>query len=88
VSDGYATGLVVLALKQAGVPATNPKLRRAIDWLAAQQVDGAWPATYPNSWRDPATDIGKFMRDAATGYAVLALTDAGRNTPPKQPASK
>jgi squalene-hopene/tetraprenyl-beta-curcumene cyclase len=88
VSDGYATGLIVLALTRAGLPAEHPNLRRAMDWLAAQQADGSWPATYPNSWRDPTGNIGKFMRDAATAYAVLALTDAGRTAPQKGPISK
>jgi squalene-hopene/tetraprenyl-beta-curcumene cyclase len=83
VSDGYATGLVVLALKRSGVPAEQPNLRRAVDWLANHQAGGSWPATYPNSWRDPRDNIGKFMRDAATGFAVLALTEANATGPAK-----
>jgi squalene-hopene/tetraprenyl-beta-curcumene cyclase len=75
VSDGYATGLVVLALKRAGVAADNPQLQKAIGWLAANQREGTWPIHYPNRSRDPQTDIGKFMRDAATAFAVLALTE-------------
>ncbi len=75
VSDGYATGLAVLALKRAGVPPDHPKLRRGLDWLAANQRDGTWPLNYPNKKRDPQENIGKFMRDAATAFAVLALTE-------------
>lgn len=81
VSDGYATGLIVLALKRSGIAADQPNLRRAVAWLAAHQADGSWPATYVNRWRDPRDDIGRFMRDAATAYAVLALADAGRAAP-------
>jgi squalene-hopene/tetraprenyl-beta-curcumene cyclase len=76
ISDGYATGLVVLALKRSGVPLDNPKLRKAIRWLLDHQHDGTWPANYINKKRNPQDNVGKFLRDAATGFAVLALTEA------------
>jgi squalene-hopene/tetraprenyl-beta-curcumene cyclase len=75
VSDGYATGLVVLALKRAGLAADDPKLQKAVVWLVTQQKEGAWPANYLNRPRDPQDNIGKFMRDAATAFAILALTE-------------
>jgi squalene-hopene/tetraprenyl-beta-curcumene cyclase len=78
VSDGYATGLVVLALKRAGVPSSHVKLQKGIDWLATSQKEGVWPLTYPNKPRDPKDDVGKFMRDAATAFAILALSEPGK----------
>jgi squalene-hopene/tetraprenyl-beta-curcumene cyclase len=74
-SDGYATGLVVLALKRTGVAADNPGLQKGIAWLVTRQKEGAWPATYLNKRRDPQDHVGKFMRDAATAFATLALTE-------------
>jgi squalene-hopene/tetraprenyl-beta-curcumene cyclase len=74
ISDGYATGLVVLSLKRAGLASDHPKLQRGINWLVANQKDGSWPASYLNRKRDPQENVGKFMRDAATAFAVMALT--------------
>jgi squalene-hopene/tetraprenyl-beta-curcumene cyclase len=75
-SDGYATGLVNLALQRAGVSKTNAQLIKGLDWLRANQDKntGQWPAASLNKQRDPASDVGRFMSDAATAYAVLALT--------------
>jgi squalene-hopene/tetraprenyl-beta-curcumene cyclase len=77
-SDGYATGLVTLVLQQSGVPLTDAHVGKGLAWLASHQdaTTGMWSATSLNKQRDPATDIGKFMSDAATAYAVLALTQA------------
>ncbi len=75
-SDGYATGLVALALQSAGVTRADPQVRRALDWLVAHQdaTAGNWYTASLNKQRDPASDAGKFMTDAATAYAALALT--------------
>jgi squalene-hopene/tetraprenyl-beta-curcumene cyclase len=73
-SDGYATGLIVLALEKAQ---DRDALRKARQWLETHQnsSDGSWSAYSLNKKRDPKTDVGRFMTDAATGYAVLALAE-------------
>jgi squalene-hopene/tetraprenyl-beta-curcumene cyclase len=73
-SDGVATGLVVLAAEKAGVPADDPMLKRGLAWLESHQYQGGdWWASSMNGFRDPSSDVGRFMSDAATGYALLAL---------------
>jgi len=73
-SDGYATALATLALQNGGVPSTDARVRKGLDWLRHhQQPTGQWVATSPNKQRDPASEPAKFMSDAATALAVLSL---------------
>jgi squalene-hopene/tetraprenyl-beta-curcumene cyclase len=73
--DGYATALAVLVLRRAHDPALQPALTRGLAWLGAHQDDtGRWRSTSLNKQRDPASDPARFMNDAATAYAVLALS--------------
>lgn len=79
-SDGYATGLVAFVLQRAGVPAGDVRLNNALGWLVENQGhDGQWRATSLNRDRDPESDRGRFMDDAATGFSVLALTERARS---------
>lgn len=75
LSDGYATGLVTLALLDAGVAPSDARLSRSLAWLRSNQqsTDGRWLAYSLNERRDLNSYIGEFMSDAATSYAVLAL---------------
>src|SRR5262249_2178249 len=43
-SDGYATGLITFVLQQAGILPQNPKLKRGLAWLTANQdkAEGCW----------------------------------------------
>ena len=77
-SDGYATGLTILALEQSGLARNLPQAKRGLAWLAQNQnvEEGKWPAWSVNLKRDPDSYIGHFMNDAATGFAVLALENS------------
>lgn len=87
-SDGYATGLVSLVLLQTAMPSAEPGVRRGLLWLVRNQQghggswvrgrEGFWTARSLNKWRAPWTNVGRFMSDAATAYAVLALMEAPR----------
>lgn len=77
-SDGCATGIILFALEAAGVPTDNPLMSKGLSWLRRSQdaKEGDWRATSLNKHRNPDSNIGRFMNDAATGFAVLALTRA------------
>jgi squalene-hopene/tetraprenyl-beta-curcumene cyclase len=82
-SDGYATGLISFALQQAGVSPENAQLKQALAWLTANQdkTAGSWLAYSLNKNKEHhlSPETALFMNDAATAYAVLALTSASRH---------
>jgi squalene-hopene/tetraprenyl-beta-curcumene cyclase len=74
-SDGYATGLVLHVLQTVGVPKDDVNIAKGLDWLRGHQTaTGAWRTVSVNKKRDPNSHSGKFMSDAATAFAVLALS--------------
>ncbi len=85
-SDGYATGLIVYTLRQAGVSAEHATIKRGRQWLRAHQLPIrigdqewlAWRAHSLNYDREHGGARGApwqrlFMSDAATAFATLAL---------------
>jgi squalene-hopene/tetraprenyl-beta-curcumene cyclase len=87
-SDGYATGLIVLALEQTGVSDGDVRLKRAVSWLVHNQSrwDGHWTAYSVNKRHyNPFYGGARFMDDAATAYAVLALSET-RHSPATESA--
>jgi hypothetical protein len=70
-SDGYATGLVVHVLRNAGVPQSSPELQAATAWLTSHQAaDGSWQAWSVN--KDHPFNHG-LITDASTAFAILGL---------------
>jgi squalene-hopene/tetraprenyl-beta-curcumene cyclase len=67
-SDGYATGLVLFVLRQAGVVATDEPIRRGVAWLKSNQREsGRWFT------RSVSADRAHYLANAGTAYAVMAL---------------
>ncbi len=77
-SNGYATAIAAFTMVKAGVPASDKALARALDWLRAHQnaQAGYWDAQSMNRVYEAGSMPLEFMRDAATGYALAALTEA------------
>jgi len=74
-SDGYATGFALVALCGAGE--RGDAIDAGVRWLRAHQAaDGSWPGRSVNT----ADEINqRFMTDAATAYASLALARCRSN---------
>jgi squalene-hopene/tetraprenyl-beta-curcumene cyclase len=67
-SDGYGTGFVLLLARRAGVPADDPRVRKGIAWLKANQREsGRWFT------RSLFEDNHHFIAHAGTAYAAYAL---------------
>ena len=86
-SDGFATGLVIHALRQGGVASDHAAVERGLDWLIANQRPVLPAEQAPSAWRTHSVNYDRenggprgentprlFMSDLATSFAVLALS--------------
>jgi len=75
-SDGHMTGLAIIALRKAGVPASDPRLQRGVSWLLTnQRSSGRW-------WtRSLNRDGWQFISYSGTVYPLLALSMCGALPP-------
>jgi squalene-hopene/tetraprenyl-beta-curcumene cyclase len=67
-SDGHMTGLAIIALRKAGVPSSDPRIQRGVQWLLSnQRASGRW-------WtRSLNRDGWQFISYSGTAYPMLAL---------------
>jgi len=67
-SDGHQTGLAIIVLREAGVDAKDPRIRRGVEWLLANQREsGRW-------WtRSLNTDTYHFITYSGTAFPLRAL---------------
>jgi hypothetical protein len=83
-SDGYATAFTVFVLERTDEPAAAYAIEQGLAWLSRKQKpDGRWESLSPNKDRSQEEDFRRLLAsDAATAFAVLALTSApsGPNT--------
>lgn len=67
-SDGHQTGLALIALREAGIPANDPRIQKGLTWLKANQREsGRWWTQSLN------TDKWHFITYSGTAYPVQAL---------------
>lgn len=72
-SDGYATGLVVYVLHQAGLGVRDPVIARGVAWLKSNQREsGRWFTKSINT-----DDKGHLISNIGTAFAVMALASCG-----------
>ena len=76
-SNAYAIAFTCFALETAGVSKSNPSLKRALDWLVSHQdpQSGTWKASSMNKNFAADSMEVRFMQDAATAFASLALLE-------------
>ena len=67
-SDGHMTGLAIIVMRSAGVPANDPRIQKGIAWLKANQREsGRW-------WtRSLNTDSWHYITYSGTAFPLLAL---------------
>lgn len=71
-SDGHQTGLAIVVLRDAAVPASDVRLQRGVKWLQSNQREsGRW-------WtRSLNTDNFHYITYSGTAFPLLALAKCG-----------
>jgi len=71
-SDGHQTGLAIMVLRDAGIPADHPQIQKGIVWIKAnQRTSGRW-------WtRSLNKDTRHFITYSGTFYPIMALHKCG-----------
>jgi ankyrin repeat protein len=89
-ADAYATGEVLWALHEAGIPPSDPAVRRGIDFLLrTQQDDGTWHIVSRALGIQPYFQSGfpydhdQWISQAGTAMATIALTLAAEPAAPE-----
>ncbi|TLY90864.1 MAG: hypothetical protein E6K44_07685 [Gammaproteobacteria bacterium] len=82
--EDYRSIPQIQELEQAAMPRALEAVRHGRSWLVRNQrghgglwvrgQEGFWVTHSLNKRRNPSSNVGLFMSDAATAYAVLALT--------------
>jgi len=74
-SDAYATAFATYVLL-----VSHRRSDKALDWLKAHQDQqgGFWASSSMNKEYPVNSMMAKFMQDAATGFAAMALIEAGK----------
>jgi hypothetical protein len=83
-SDAYATGQVLYALRELGVPASDAALRRGVEYLVrTQRDDGTWYVKSRAMKIQPYFESGfpyghdQWISSAGTAWAAMGLGRAG-----------
>ena len=68
-SDGHQTGLALVVLREAGIPAADPRIQKGVQWLLSnQRVSGRW-------WtRSLNTEKLHYITYSGTALPLLALS--------------
>ena len=70
------TGFAIYVLRQAGVPAEQPRIQKGIAWLKThQRASGRWFTR--SMWKDSK----HYITHAGTAYGILALAACGEIGP-------
>ena len=86
VNFTYGCFHVIEALTAAGVPARDPAIARAVDWLVAhQKADGGWGEHWKSCVTDEYVEHPE-SQPAMTAWALLALADGADPAAPSYAA--